>query len=87
MLGFVVLLEFGTWFALGVNVERHAIGILNCKATITPRVIFEWHYWLETCGHQQLVLGINIVDEEVETQSGGVAYRLSCLGSHKLQTG
>jgi hypothetical protein len=35
MLSFVVRLEFGTWFTLGIDVKRHAIGIFNRKATVT----------------------------------------------------
>ena len=80
LLGFVVLLEFSIWFTLGVNVECHTIGVLNCEAAITPRMVFERHYRLETCGHQQVVLGINIGDREVVSQSSGVAYWLSWLG-------
>ena len=39
MSGLVVPLELETWFALGVYVERRAIGILDCKATIPPQMI------------------------------------------------
>ena len=41
--GLVVLLELGAGFPLGIDVMNDAVGVLNGKATISPRMIFERH--------------------------------------------
>jgi hypothetical protein len=41
--GLVVLLKLRAGFALGIDVENDAVGVLDGKTAITPSMVFKWH--------------------------------------------
>lgn len=83
--GLVVFLAFGAGFVLGVDVKNDAVGVLNGKTAISPRMIFERHDGRQTGSGEQLKLGINIRHAEVVGQAGRIAGRLVGLGCHELK--
>jgi len=83
--GLVILLELRAGFPLGIDVKNDAVGVLNGKAAISPRMIFEWHDGTQTRSCERLKLSVDIGNAEVVSQSSGITNRLVGLRHHELK--
>jgi hypothetical protein len=83
--GFVVLLELRAGLALGVDVENDAVGVLDGKASISPRMVFKWHDGNQARSREGVKLSIDIGNAEVVGQADRIARGLIGLRRHELK--
>jgi hypothetical protein len=77
--------EFNAWFTLGIDVQGDAVGVLDGKSSISPRVIGNGQSDGMPRFHKTLVGGVYIGDAKVDRQTDRVGAWPTLLRQHELK--